>query len=389
MPIRGSGPNRYGRAGAIWLQARVPGARDMSTPEARLHQMVGQFAQRRRGTADSPVQTAQREADERCAQRVRGAAEAYYARTQALIAATGKPIHHAVHNARTGHGFALDVGRWPAVQVDLVADDWHVALRNRLMNVFRVTFTTDAALLNAKDEILETLVANALAALERGSESPADGRGRQKTTFPSLTRKTPRRAAAVPVPLRPVMLAVYAVAFAAGFVVSPLLFVRPTAPPSPAARQGGAVHRPSTVAVAYRVPRSTHPTRPSITAAAALSRSRALFITASAAPAKSVPATTISDPANKSSASVGAHAMTENARGAIAQTSRFHVQVGVFTTPDDARQVVRRLESLGYAAALADRAEYPVWVGAYLEQDTAERLAADVRKAGFNAVLVP
>lgn len=212
--------------------------------------MVGQFEQRRRRTPDSSAQTAKREADERSVRRVRLAAEAYYARTQALIAATGKPIYHAVHDARTGPGFALDVGRWPALQVDLVADTWCVTVRNRLRNVFRVTFATDDALLSAKDDILEPLVANALAALERGSESPADDRGRRKTTSPSVTTKAPRRTTVVPVPLRPAMLAVYAVAFAAGFVLEPLLFVKPVAAPPPAElRYGRAVHQPPTVAI--------------------------------------------------------------------------------------------------------------------------------------------
>ncbi|HKX16947.1 MAG TPA: SPOR domain-containing protein [bacterium] len=81
--------------------------------------------------------------------------------------------------------------------------------------------------------------------------------------------------------------------------------------------------------------------------------------------------------------------MIENARGAVAPPPRFHVQVGAFLTPDDARPVVKRLESLGYAAALAGHEGYEVWVGGYLDRDTAERLAADVRRAGFNAVLVP
>jgi cell division septation protein DedD len=74
---------------------------------------------------------------------------------------------------------------------------------------------------------------------------------------------------------------------------------------------------------------------------------------------------------------------------AAGQSSRFRVEVGVFDTRDAARALVRRLESLGYAAALAEDDVYRVRVGGYLDRDTAERLAINLRKAGFDPVLEP
>jgi cell division septation protein DedD len=74
---------------------------------------------------------------------------------------------------------------------------------------------------------------------------------------------------------------------------------------------------------------------------------------------------------------------------AAGQSPRFHVQAGVFNARDDAQTLVRRLESLGYAAASAEDDVYRVWVGGYLDRETAERLAANLRRAGFDAALEP
>jgi cell division septation protein DedD len=63
--------------------------------------------------------------------------------------------------------------------------------------------------------------------------------------------------------------------------------------------------------------------------------------------------------------------------------------VGVFDTRDTARALVKRLESLGYAAASAEDDVYRVWVGGYVDRETAERLAMNLRKAGFDAMLEP
>lgn len=71
------------------------------------------------------------------------------------------------------------------------------------------------------------------------------------------------------------------------------------------------------------------------------------------------------------------------------QSLRFHVQVGIFNTREDAQALVQRLQSLGYIATAAAGDVYRVWVGGYLDRETAERLAANLRKAGFDAALVP
>jgi cell division septation protein DedD len=63
--------------------------------------------------------------------------------------------------------------------------------------------------------------------------------------------------------------------------------------------------------------------------------------------------------------------------------------VGIFDTRDTARALVKRLESLGYAAASTEDDVYRVWVGGYVDRETAERLAMNLRKAGFDAMLEP
>jgi cell division septation protein DedD len=72
------------------------------------------------------------------------------------------------------------------------------------------------------------------------------------------------------------------------------------------------------------------------------------------------------------------------------ETPRFHVQVGIFPSQEDAEALAERLHSLGYVATTVhDGDVYRVWVGAYFDRDTAERLAATMRTAGFKPVLVP
>jgi len=71
------------------------------------------------------------------------------------------------------------------------------------------------------------------------------------------------------------------------------------------------------------------------------------------------------------------------------QTPRYHVQVGVFDKPEDADALVQRLHTLGYVATTSEHDGYRVWVGGYFERETAESLAANLRKAGFDATLVP
>ncbi|HYM68707.1 MAG TPA: SPOR domain-containing protein [bacterium] len=67
--------------------------------------------------------------------------------------------------------------------------------------------------------------------------------------------------------------------------------------------------------------------------------------------------------------------------------SRFHVQVGAFDARQNAEALVLRLRSLGYAVTLVEGSPYRVWVGGYVDQTTAQRLADTLGKAGFDAVL--
>jgi cell division septation protein DedD len=69
--------------------------------------------------------------------------------------------------------------------------------------------------------------------------------------------------------------------------------------------------------------------------------------------------------------------------------TRFHVQAGVFNDRDGAAALVRQLRDRGYAVTLVEGPPYRVWVGGYLDRLTAERLAANLLAAGFNAALTP
>jgi len=78
-----------------------------------------------------------------------------------------------------------------------------------------------------------------------------------------------------------------------------------------------------------------------------------------------------------------------NAVPPSAPPTRFHVQVGAFDARQNAEALVLRLRALGYAVTLVDGPPYRVWVGGYVDQPTALRLADILGKAGFDAVLTP
>jgi hypothetical protein len=78
-----------------------------------------------------------------------------------------------------------------------------------------------------------------------------------------------------------------------------------------------------------------------------------------------------------------------NGPEAVATRVRFHVQAGVFNAKEDGQTLVRRLRSLGYTATLVNDIVYRVFVGGYVDRGAAERLAATLRRAGFEAVLQP
>jgi cell division septation protein DedD len=85
----------------------------------------------------------------------------------------------------------------------------------------------------------------------------------------------------------------------------------------------------------------------------------------------------------------GTAAPSGDSQQTVWQTPRFHVQVAVFDKPEDAEALVQRLRALGYVATVAQHDGYQVWVGGYFDRETAESLAANLRKAGFNVTLVP
>jgi len=69
--------------------------------------------------------------------------------------------------------------------------------------------------------------------------------------------------------------------------------------------------------------------------------------------------------------------------------SRFHIQAGSFGNRDGAVSLVQQLRDRGYAVTLVEGPPYRVWVGGYLDRATAERLAANLQAAGFDATLTP
>lgn len=148
-------------------------------------------------------------------------------------------------------------------------------------------------------------------------------------------------------------------------VVPPQL-PRPTTSPPPASRSS-AVH------VAPPPPISVHPPTPG--------------------PAGAPPGDPVGRDAEGPSSIVVAptpdDAASPTAQQPPAESPRYHVQVGVFSTAEGAQALVQRLQSLGYVATAPEGGLHRVWVGGYFDRETAERLAANLRKAGFDASIVP
>jgi len=66
---------------------------------------------------------------------------------------------------------------------------------------------------------------------------------------------------------------------------------------------------------------------------------------------------------------------------------RYHVQVGAFKYREYAEELLQRLSSHGFTGTIVKDGIYRVWVGEYLERNEAERLADDLRTAGFETFL--
>ena len=89
--------------------------------------------------------------------------------------------------------------------------------------------------------------------------------------------------------------------------------------------------------------------------------------------------------------------MAEHARPAAppaasagqAAPARVHVQAGSFSDRGNAMILMAQLRAHGYAVALVEGTLYRVWVGGYVDRETAERLAGALRSDGFESTLTP
>jgi cell division septation protein DedD len=64
------------------------------------------------------------------------------------------------------------------------------------------------------------------------------------------------------------------------------------------------------------------------------------------------------------------------------------VQVGSFDERQNADALAIRIRASGYAATVTSGPPYRVWVGGYLDQVTAQRLADGVKNLGLTPELV-
>lgn len=68
--------------------------------------------------------------------------------------------------------------------------------------------------------------------------------------------------------------------------------------------------------------------------------------------------------------------------------TRYHVQVGSFNERQNADALAIRIRAGGYAATVTSGPPYRVWVGGYLDQVTAQRLADGLKDLGLTPELV-
>jgi hypothetical protein len=152
----------------------------VSTPEERLRKQAEDLIKNR---PETPAQAAARRQQEmeQTAQRLRNVGQKYLARAQGLIAATGMRIFCQLDYSYPGttRGFRLLIGQYGVVKATLSSVGWQVVTRGRAGGLSNQAYQSDDAALNAKDALLEPLVASAMQALSSGVEQPApdaDGR---------------------------------------------------------------------------------------------------------------------------------------------------------------------------------------------------------------------
>lgn len=107
------------------------------------------------------------------------------------------------------------------------------------------------------------------------------------------------------------------------------------------------------------------------------------------APAASVPVS--SEPAAVASQSTPSQTTATHDSSTSESGSRgtlYRVQVGAFSSRENADRLAARLRELGYDAAISSGPPYRVQTGAFASRDNAVRLSEELRAAGFEAVVV-
>jgi cell division septation protein DedD len=377
-------------------------AGDVSTLEEELRKLAAGLEEQRRRKVDVPAEVARQEAKQskRNADRVRYVAQEYF-ETAAIL----QHDHHDLRGWAAGTWFTLEVDGWPSLQANLESEIWCVTIWNRRANAVRSTYESDDALLMARDELIELLADSNAQSFANSTKQPTTQSERRTSLFNLFALPWSRSIGAPSAAPQVVKLAVYVIAFGTGIAFSHVLIRHASQLPAAPGMGRPGVSQDAVAPVSSGVPhsrsnshaRATSPARvvrpPTLrTAGLPPMLHRAPLPHTSGLIVRAGPKTTMPEAAPSSSLVIpapGVPAVTGTAPQAAGRSTRFHVRVGVFDTRDTARALVKRLESLGYAAASTEDGVYRVWVGGYVDRETAERLAMNLRKAGFDAALEP
>jgi hypothetical protein len=332
--------------------------------------------------------------------RIRRAAEEYLEAAVDRRTATRPQAHHGIRCRATEEGFTLDCGDSRLLTAILEADAWHVTIWNASGTMAEHVYESDDGLLGARNALLQLL--------EAGSQRSGAGRQQigNEIKTPRSQLVTDRLKARVKATLttRRAGLSLYIIAFGIGLAFSVLL-----AQHARLFADHGEVRRPTARSLVGRIsqpPRNPfhHPGQVALQRRASGSVSLRASPSTTTLPHRPLSSRTLDRvvrPAPKISVSVeppfslfvvpaaddspDQRDSSQTAEGDI----RFHVQAGMFSSHEDAEVLVQRLRSLGYAVSLHEGAPYRVFVGGYFDRPTAGRLAENLRKAGFAAVLEP
>ena len=100
--------------------------------------------------------------------------------------------------------------------------------------------------------------------------------------------------------------------------------------------------------------------------------------------ASTMPPASMDPPAGDPSATSQA-----TAEAATSPSPRVHVQAGAFNQRAHAEELVSRLLAHGFKATVVQGRPNRVWIVGALERPAAQRIVAELRAAGFEALLVP